>query len=250
MLIVLSPAKTLDTAPAYPASLALTKPQFYADAKALAASLATLTEAQLGTLMDISPKLAALNVARFESFAAGTHPAAWMFRGDVYDGLDIDTLPAKALPALEQRLRILSGLYGLLRPSDAMHPYRLEMGTAWKNPKGKDLYAFWGARIAQALNKAADEAGTDLLLNLASVEYHSAIDRKALKPRIVTAHFKERKNGVVKVVSLFAKRARGTMARWVIEQKAQEKHLPDFNQGGYRFEKSLSDNANLIFVRG
>lgn len=250
MLIVLSPAKTIDSAPAFPKQVALTKPQFMPDAKALAAQLAALSEKQIGTLMDISLKLAALNTARYESFAPGTHPAAWMFRGDVYDGLDIDTLPVKALPALEQRLRILSGLYGLLRPSDAMHPYRLEMGTALKTPKGKNLYAHWGDRVAKALNVAAEEADARQLLNLASVEYSSAIDRKALTLDWVDVQFKERKNGVAKVVALFAKRARGTMARWVIEEKAQLKHLPDFNEDGYRFDKAASDSQTLVFVRG
>ena len=150
MLIVLSPAKTIDSAPAFPKKVTLTKPHFLTDAKLLAAQLAKLSEKQLGTLMDISPKLAALNTARFESFAAGEYPAAWMFRGDVYDGLDIDTLPARSIPELEKRLRMLSGLYGLLRPSDAMHPYRLEMGTKLKTAKGRDLYQFWGDRIAKA----------------------------------------------------------------------------------------------------
>lgn len=250
MLLVLSPAKTIDASPVYPASVTLSKPQFLSDAKTLAAQLAAMSEKQLAALMDISPKLSALNMARFESFTAGEFPAAWMFRGDVYDGLDIDTLPNKALPELERRLRMLSGLYGVLKPSDAMHPYRLEMGTGLKNAKGKNLYAFWGDRIAKALNKAGAEADTDTLLNLASVEYASAIDREALKLREVTANFKERKNGTVKVVALFAKRARGTMARWVIEQKVQQEHLADFAEDGYRFDKKLSDDAHLVFVRG
>lgn len=250
MLAVLSPAKTLDTAPAYPASVHLTVPQFQKDAKALATQLAALSEKQLATLMDISPKLAALNVARFESFGRGTHPAAWMFRGDVYDGFDIDTLPVKALPELEKRLRILSGLYGVLRPGDRMHPYRLEMGTKLETAKGRDLYAYWGARIATSLKQAAEEAGTDTLLNLASVEYSHAIDRKTLALDWVDVQFKERKNGVAKIVALFAKRARGSMARWVIEHKAQRHHLPDFTEDGYRFDKHASDRNTLVFVRG
>lgn len=250
MLIVLSPAKTLDTTPDFPATVKLTQPQFQTDANALAAQLAKLGEKKLGELMDISPKLATLNAARYDSFAPGTHPCAWMFRGDVYDGLDIDTLPAKALPDLQKRLRILSGLYGLLKPSDAMHPYRLEMGTSLTNAKGKDLYAFWGDRIAKALNKAAEEAGTDTLLNLASVEYSSAIAWDALKPTPITIHFKERKNGALKVVSLFAKRARGTFARWVIEERITPKQLPQFAVDGYRLEKTLSDTYNLVFSRG
>lgn len=250
MLLALSPAKTLDTAPVYPKGVKLTTPQFLSDASALAMQLASLDATQLGTLMDISPKLATLNVARFESFAPGDYPAAWMFRGDVYDGLDIDTLPAKSLPDLQARLRILSGLYGLLRPSDAMHPYRLEMGTALKTAKGKNLYAYWGDRIAKALNSAAKEADTDTLLNLASVEYSSAIDWNALKLKPLTAHFKERKGSHVKVVALFAKRARGSMARWVIEHQIQPDQLSRFAEDGYRFDRNLSSVTDLVFVRG
>lgn len=250
MLLVLSPAKTLDEAPAFPKSVKLTNPQFFDDATQLATQLARLSEKQLATLMDISPKLAALNVARFANFSKGAYPAAWVFRGDVYDGLDIDTLPDHALPGMQARLRMLSGLYGLLRPSDRMHPYRLEMGTELKNPKGKNLYAFWGSRISDALNKAAKAAETDTLLNLASVEYSSAIAADALKLRQVNAHFKERKGGTVKVVALFAKRARGTMARWVLEHGAQESDLRDFSEDGYRFDKKLSDAGNYVFVRG
>ena len=250
MLLVLSPAKTLASAPDFPASVKLSKPQFIADATALAHQLAKLNEKQLGKLMEISPKLAALNVARYAEFAPGAYPAAWMFRGDVYDGLDIDTLPKKALPALAARLRILSGLYGVLRPGDAMHPYRLEMGTALKTVKGKDLYAYWGSRIAKALNEAAAEANTDVLLNLASIEYASAIDRKALQPRWVDVQFKERKGSKLSVVSFFAKKARGTMARWVIETGAQLQDLPKFKEDGYRFARELSDSASYVFVRG
>ena len=250
MLLVLSPAKTLDSAPEFPASVMLSKPQFMKDATALASQLAAMSEKQIGKLMEISPKLAALNAARYAAFAAGEYSAAWMFRGDVYDGLDIDTLPKKALPALEQRLRILSGLYGVLRPSDAMHPYRLEMGTKLKTAQGRDLYAYWGGRIAKALNEAAAEAKAEVLLNLASIEYASAIDRKALAPRWVDVQFKERKGNKLSIVSFFAKKARGTMARWVIESGATLKDLPKFKEDGYRFSRDLSDENQYIYVRG
>ncbi len=249
MLIVLSPAKTLDSAPAFPARMKLSKPQFQNEANVLARQLAAMSEKQLGKLMDISPKLAALNVARYAAFAPGEYPAAWMFRGDVYDGLDIDTLPAKTLPALEKRLRILSGLYGVLRPGDAMHPYRLEMGTALKTAKGKNLYAWWGERIAGALNDAAKEAKADVLLNLASIEYSDGIDRKALKPQWVDVSFKEKKGAKLQIVSFFAKKARGTMARWVIESGAQLKDLPKFKEDGYRYARDLSDDAHAVFIR-
>jgi hypothetical protein len=249
MLIVLSPAKTLDATPAIPKGVSLTEPGFLIQATILAEQLAKFSEKNICNLMDISPKLGALNLARYESFAPGTHPAAWMFRGDVYDGFDIDTLPPKALPDLQKRLRILSGLYGVLRPSDAMHPYRLEMGTALKTKTGKNLYAFWGDRISQALNEAARVADTNLLLNLASIEYAHAIDRDALTLRIIDIQFKEKKGGTLKTVALFSKRARGRMARWMIEQKAQRKDLPQFAEDGYRFDKKLSTTDTLVFVR-
>lgn len=251
MLMVLSPAKTLNESPAIPAGVAPTQPEFLADAKKLATQLAKQSEAQLMALMDISPKLASLNQVRYRQFAKSpAHPCVWMFRGDVYTGLDIDTLPAAALPMLQQRVRILSGLYGLLRPFDAMHPYRLEMGTAFKTAKAPNLYGYWGTRIAQALNAAAESAQTDLLLNLASQEYSAAMDARALKLRQVHVHFKERKGNTLKVIGLFAKKARGRMARWVVEHGVDERGLSQFDRDGYRVDRELSDASNLVFVRG
>lgn len=246
MMIVLSPAKTLDETPSVPKDVTPTQPLFAADALALARQLAAFSEAEIGQLMDISPKLAALNAARFTQFAQNAaYPCAWMFRGDVYDGLDIDTLPAAALPDLQKRLRILSGLYGVLKPFDGMKPYRLEMGTKLKTAKGKDLYQYWGARVAEALNSSGEE----YLLNLASVEYASVIDWSVLKAQPITVHFKEKKGDQVKVVSLFAKRARGAMARWVIEQQARPQDLRQFAEDGYRFARDLSAGSDLVFVR-
>lgn len=246
MLIVLSPAKTLDESPVIPHEVKATQPVFAKDASALAKQLAGLSEMEIGKLMDISPKLSALNVQRFRAFEKNNaYPCAWMFRGDVYDGFDIDTLPAKALPYLQKRLRILSGLYGVLMPFDAMHPYRLEMGTKLKTAKGKDLYEYWGVRVAEQLNASGEE----YLLNLASVEYSSVIDWTLLKAQPITAHFKEKKGNDYKVVSLFAKRARGVMARWVIEQKARPQDLQHFAEDGYRFARDLSAGSDLVFVR-
>lgn len=251
MLIVLSPAKTLNESPAIPAGVAPTQPEFLADAKKLAALLAKQSEAELMALMDISPKLAALNHARYRDFTrTPAHPCAWMFRGDVYTGLDIDTLPATAFPMLQERVRMLSGLYGLLRPFDAMHPYRLEMGTAFKTAKAANLYRYWGPRIAQALRAAADAAGASQLLNLASQEYSGAIDKAALGMPMVDVHFKERKGNKLQVIGLFAKKARGRMTRWILEQGATLKDVPQFDVDGYRFDRALSDAANLTFVRG
>jgi cytoplasmic iron level regulating protein YaaA (DUF328/UPF0246 family) len=246
MLIILSPAKTLDETPLIPKGVTPTVPHFSRDAAALAKQLARLSEKQIGELMHISPKLAALNAGRFKGFAKhDAYPCAWMFRGDVYDGFDIDTLPVKAMPHMQKRLRILSGLYGVLMPFDAMRPYRLEMGTKLKTAKGKDLYAYWGTRVAKQLN----ESGEGYVLNLASVEYASVIDWDACKLKPITAHFKERKGNQVKVVSLFAKRARGVMARWVIEQQAGPTDLPQFAQDGYRYAPDLSTPSDLVFVR-
>lgn len=246
MLIILSPAKTLDETPTVPKGVKATRPVFAADATALAGELAKLSEKKLAALMDISPKLATLNAGRFNSFMKqNAYPCGWMFRGDVYDGLDIDTLPAKALPHLQAQLRVLSGLYGVLRPFDAMRPYRLEMGTRFKNTRGKDLYAYWGGRVSAQLNISGEEH----LLNLASVEYASVVDWDVLKPKPITAHFKERKGGQLKVVSLFAKKARGRMARWVIEHQPQIQDLPAFAEDGYRYVAAQSTRSDLVFAR-
>lgn len=254
MLVILSPAKTLDESCATPPA-PLTQPEFFSDAQSLAAQLQTLSEAQLASLMDISPKLAALNASRYANFPKSlseknSRPAMFQFRGDVYEGFDIDSLPASALPELQKRVRILSGLYGLLRPLDLMYPYRLEMGTALKNPRGKDLYAFWGDRLTEALHRAAAQANTDILLNLASNEYSKAVARKGLKLQEITVHFKEKKGNKLQVLGLFAKRARGRMARFVVEQRiATPKALQGFAEDGYRFDAALSDSANFTFVR-
>jgi cytoplasmic iron level regulating protein YaaA (DUF328/UPF0246 family) len=254
MLLILSPAKTLDENCTIPKAT-LTEPEFFSDAQSLTAQLKTFSEAQLGSLMDISPKLAALNASRYASFPKSlneknSRPAMFQFRGDVYEGFDIDSLPAAALPELQKRVRILSGLYGLLRPLDRMYPYRLEMGTALQNPRGKDLYAFWGTRLSEALNRAAEAANTDILLNLASGEYRKAVARKPLKLQEITVHFKEQKGNTLQVLGLFAKRARGRMARFVVEQQiATPKALQAFAEDGYRFDAALSDSANFTFVR-
>jgi len=256
MLVVLSPAKTLDEQASAPQGCTLTTPRFFKEARLLAKELQGLSEPKLAKLMGISPKLAALNHARYASFPASAkakscRPAAYMFRGDVYVGLDVDTLPATALPYMQQHVRVLSGLYGVLRPLDATHPYRLEMGTSLKNPRGKDIYSFWGSQIAEALNRDAADAGTKLLINLASQEYAAAIDRKALNLTEITVQFKEKKGNKLQVIGLFAKRARGQMARFIIEQQPQKaKDLQRFCVDGYRFTPELSTPANLLFVRG
>jgi uncharacterized protein len=255
VLIVLSPAKTLDEATHYPAQL-LTQPRFMHETQQLLATLKTLDEKAVATLMHISPKLAALNYERFQNFPKNLNetnakPAAYMFRGDVYDGLDIDTLPTSSLAFMGAHLRVISGLYGVLRPFDFMFPYRLEMGTKLAHGGHKNLYQFWGSTIAEALNADARVAGTDVLLNLASVEYAGAIDRTALKLQEIAVHFKEKKGNQLKIVALFAKRARGRMARFVVENGlSNPADLRTFALDGYRFDKDLSSETALTFVRG
>ncbi len=255
MLLILSPAKTLTERPEFP-DHATELPRLLKQSRTLIQSLQTLSEQQIAALMDISPKLAALNYQRFENFPGtfsekNAAPAAYMFRGDVYDGLDIDTLPASRLDFMCAHLRMLSGLYGVLRPFDLMFPYRLEMGTKLSIGAHKNLYQFWGSTITEMLNDDARAAGTDILLNLASNEYADAVDRKALKLREVRIDFKEKKGNQLKIVGLFAKRARGNMARFVIEHAiTNAADLRGFTLDGYRFDKDLSTDTTLTFVRG
>lgn len=255
MLIVLSPAKTLDETARYPAK-PLMQPRFMTRTHALLATLKTLDEAAIAKLMSISPKLAALNHERFQNFPKMLNeknavPAAYMFRGDVYDGLDIDTLPMASLDFMGAHLRMLSGLYGVLRPFDMIFPYRLEMGTKLAVSAHKNLYAFWGAQIAEALNDDGRVAGTNVLLNLASVEYADAIDRKSLTLQEISVQFKEKKGNQLKIVALFAKRARGKMARFVIENAiTNPADVRAFAVDGYLFDKDLSNETVLTFVRG
>lgn len=256
MLIAISPAKSLNDDCAVPSGVRLTKPRFWGDATALAAALNQLGEKKLGTLMHISDKLAALNAERYASFpktisAKNGKPAGYYFSGDVYQGLDFASLPTQHLPDAQARLRMLSGLYGVLRPLDAMHPYRLEMGTRFATHGAKDLYGYWGSRIAEALNADANAYGTDILVNLASNEYAKAIDKKALTLREVKVDFKERKGNQLKVLGLFAKRARGMMARYILQYRLKKPaELQGFDADGYAYAPELSTENHLIFVRG
>ena len=254
MLIVVSPAKTLDETCTHP-KLVLSQPRLMRDTQQLVSTLQRFDEHAIARLMHISPKLAALNASRYAHFPKkltekNAKPAGFLFRGDVYTGLEIDTLPAKKLPQLNARLRILSGLYGVLRPFDLMVPYRLEMGTALKLGNAKDLYAFWGSRIAALLNEDAAAIGTDTLINLASNEYAKAIDRTALTLREIDVQFKEERGSKLQVIGLFAKRARGMMARFIVESGAKTpKDLQKFTASGYRFRPTLSGENTLVFSR-
>jgi uncharacterized protein len=254
MLIVLSPAKTLDFDA--PAPLAKhTQPQFLQQSRLLNETLRQLDAAQLGKLMRISPDLAQLNDERNRHWAPPFTPqnakqALFAFRGDVYSGLDADALSAADIAWAQQHLRILSGLYGLLRPLDLMQPYRLEMGTRLASATGKDLYSFWGDTLTLALNEALRAQGDGVLLNLASEEYFSAVKPAVLDAEIVTPVFKDYKNGAYKIISFFAKKARGQMAAWIIRERlADVAALQDFTIGGYRFSKSLSKDKTLVFTR-
>ncbi len=254
MLMVISPAKTLDF-DTPPTTERFTQPQYLDHSQELITQLRELTPAQIGELMHLSDKLSGLNAARFGSWNPAFTPenakqALLAFKGDVYTGLQAETLSEKQLSYAQDHLRMLSGLYGLLRPLDLMQPYRLEMGTKLANGRGKDLYAFWGTRISEWLNEALAEQGDDLLLNLASNEYFSSVKRSALNARIIDTEFKDLKNGQYKIISFYAKKARGMMSRFVIsEQINTPSALKEFDMNGYRYSSEQSSDTKLVFLR-
>ena len=252
MLVVVSPAKSLDMSPV---DVTATQPDFQDDAVRLSKTARNLTLRDLKGLMDISDDLARLNRDRFKAFTAepdpaDTKPAALAFNGDTYQGLEAKTLTDDDLAWAQDHLRILSGLYGLLRPLDAIQPYRLEMGSRLKTRRGKSLYDYWGDTIAKALNAQAASVNADTLINCASQEYFGAADRKALKLRVITPQFMEIKDDKPRIVSFFAKRARGAMARFVVENRLTEAEaIKDFTSGGYAYEPDLSVGDKWVFVR-
>ncbi len=253
MLIVLSPAKRLDFTEPDP-TVPATVPRLADDTANLARTAKRQTKADLRRLMGISDDLARLNRERFQAFDpaatdAGVQ-AAFAFAGDVYLGLEARTLDDEGLGFAQDRLRILSGLYGLLRPLDRIQPYRLEMGTRLKTRRGSSLYDFWGDRISKQLNADADGHADRTLVNLASQEYFGAVDAKALKLPVVTPHFREEKDGESRIVSFFAKKARGAMARFAIDERIETAaDLKAFDRDGYRFQKAASTDADWIFTR-
>ncbi|PCK89283.1 peroxide stress protein YaaA [Pseudomonas viridiflava] len=254
MLMVISPAKTLDFETP-PTTERFTQPQYLDHSQELISQLRELAPAQIAELMHLSDKLAGLNAARFGSWTPDFTPenakqALLAFKGDVYTGLQAETLSEDQLDYAQKHLRMLSGLYGLLRPLDLMQPYRLEMGTRLANARGKDLYAFWGTRISEWLNEALADQGDDLLLNLASTEYFSAVKRSALNARIIDTEFKDLKNGQYKIISFYAKKARGMMSRFVIEERIDSPEaLRAFDVQGYRYNAELSTPSKLVFLR-
>jgi cytoplasmic iron level regulating protein YaaA (DUF328/UPF0246 family) len=254
MLMVISPAKDLDYQSPLSAT-AFSQPALLEQSLELMPYCRELTPAQLSSLMHISDKLAGLNAARFAQWSVPFSPenarqALFAFNGDVYQGLQAGSLQTAELDYAQQHLRILSGLYGVLRPLDLMQPYRLEMGTALKNGRGSNLYQFWGDRISQQLNQQLEQLQSDLLLNLASQEYFKAVDKKALKAKVLNVEFKDFKHGQYKVISFFAKKARGMMARFVIQNKIdQAEGLKQFNSAGYQFSSVESKADKLVFTR-
>lgn len=252
MLIVLSPAKRLDfSEPGL--SVAPTRPRMADDIASLAKTAKRQTKADLRRLMGISDDLAKLNRERFQAFNPASDeglPAAFAFAGDVYQGLEARTLDADALAFAQDRLRILSGLYGVLRPLDVIQPYRLEMGTRLKTRRGSSLYDFWGDRISKLLNGDAEGHADPTLVNLASQEYFGAVDAKALKLPVVTPQFREATDGESRIISFFAKKARGTMARFAIDERIERaEDLKRFDRDGYRFDADASTDSDWVFVR-
>ena len=254
MLMVISPAKTLDFE-SKPVTARFTQPQYLDHSQELIEQLRELSPAQISELMHVSDKIGGLNAARFGSWTpaftqANAKQALLAFKGDVYTGLNAETFSDADFSYAQDHLRMLSGLYGLLRPLDLMMPYRLEMGTKLANARGKDLYAFWGTRISEWLNEALAAQGDDVLLNLASNEYFSAVKRPALNARVINTEFKDLKNGQYKIISFYAKKARGLMARYVIKERIRDpEQLKAFDYQGYRYSAEQSKPDSLVFLR-
>ncbi|WP_374245157.1 peroxide stress protein YaaA [Zoogloea sp.] len=258
MIFVLSPAKALDYATPL-VTARHTQPDYLDDAAELIDGLRALSHAQVAELMSLSDQLAALNVARYAEWSRpfspdNARPAVLAFNGDVYDGLDARTLTEAQLDYAQRHLRILSGLYGLLRPLDLMQAYRLEMGTRFKNGRGKDLYAFWGMTQTDALNRLlADEADAGrepVLVNLASEEYFKSVKPAKLKGRLLNVAFEDWKGGRYKIISFYAKRARGLMARYAIAHGVEAvEQLKGFDSDGYAFVPEASDQGHWVFRR-
>jgi cytoplasmic iron level regulating protein YaaA (DUF328/UPF0246 family) len=258
MLFLLSPAKSLDYDTPVPAEIPATIPHFEAPRGPSAELIRLLREKsplQISELMHLSDKLSALNVARYQAWSGKSTPknarqAAFAFDGDVYGGLDARSFTAAQLAWAQAHVCILSGLYGVLRPLDLLQPYRLEMGTPLANRHGKDLYAFWGSRIAEHLNERLAADRTPVVVNVASQEYFRSVDLKALKARVVECVFEEWKTDRYKIVSFHAKRARGLLARWaVLHKAATPRALEKFDLEGYGFDAQASRAERLVFRR-
>ena len=252
MKIVVSPAKSLNFESPLPIQN-YTESLFLKEAETIQKTLKKKKPKQLMELMDISEKLADLNWERNQNWSLpfspeNARPAVFAFDGDVYTGLDAYTIPTDKFPLLEDKLRILSGLYGILKPLDLMQPYRLEMGTSLPIGTKKNLYEFWNKKVTASLNSELQK--NELFINLASNEYFSAVDTKTLKVPVITPEFKDYKDGKLKMISFFAKKARGLMVRYIIDTNAETiEDLKQFNYDGYAFDANLSKGTTLVFTR-
>jgi cytoplasmic iron level regulating protein YaaA (DUF328/UPF0246 family) len=254
MIITLSPSKGQDFE-----TPALTKkysrPADIKDSELLIRELRKITAADLQALMDVSSNIAGLNVGRYQSFKTpfttkNARQAIFAFKGDVYSGIDVEHFSAEDFDYAQDHLRILSGLYGCLRPLDLIQPYRLEMKTKLKNPRGDNLYQFWGEDITNSLNKVLKKQQEPVLLNLASNEYFKSVKPRLLQGELLNINFKETKNGKTRVVAIFAKRARGILADYIIRNRIESPAgIKKFRKGGYRFSKELSDDKQWTFER-
>ncbi len=254
MLALISPAKTLDYETAIPTDT-FTQPRLLEQSQQLIDVCRKLSATEIASLMSVSEKIANLNVDRFRDWNAdfdfsNARQALFAFKGDVYTGLDAYHLKDQDIDFAQQHLRMLSGLYGLLRPLDLMMPYRLEMGTKLKNARGHNLYEFWGNMITDQINQDLAEIDAKVLVNLASDEYYKSVNEKKIQAEIIKPVFLDQKNGKYKVISFYAKKARGLMARYLIENKLnQAEQLKAFDSEGYYFDAESSSNKELVFKR-
>jgi cytoplasmic iron level regulating protein YaaA (DUF328/UPF0246 family) len=254
MLTLISPAKSLDFESPLPTKK-YSEPKFLEHSKELIANLKQLSHQDVASLMKLSDSLAELNVHRYQTFKppftpSNARPAVLAFKGDVYLGLEAETLKAKQFDFAQKHLRILSGLYGILKPLDLIQPYRLEMGTRLSNDRGTNLYQFWGDILADALNQELKKHKSKYIINLASNEYFKAAKEKKLEGEIITPVFKDYKNGQYKVISFFAKRARGLMSRYIIDNNIDNPDaLKQFDYDGYKYSAKESTANQLVFLR-
>lgn len=251
MIAIISPAKSLNFESTAPTELS-SSPFFLKDADYLAGKIRKLKSPELGALLVISPKLARLNADRYASWKTSPlKQAVFAYNGDVYDGMQANVFSSQEIEFAQNHLRIISGLYGLLRPLDSIKPYRIDMGTSFATPKGDSLYKYWGDRITDQLKKTLNESGSDVLINLASQEYFAAVNTRKLKARIITPAFKDRSNDKYAMISFFAKKARGMMSRFIIQNAITDPEmLVGFDSGGYHFNHELSEGDNWVFTRG
>jgi len=251
MIAIISPAKSLNFESNAPTDTS-TSPLFLKEADYLAGKLGKLKSSELGNLLEISPKLAQLNAERYASWKTATvKQAVFAYDGDVYDGLEARIFKVREIEFAQNHLRIISGLYGLLKPLDLIKPYRIDMGTSFSTPKGETLYKYWGDKITDQLKKNLKESGSSVLINLASQEYFASVHTKKLKARIITPSFKDRSNDKYAMISFFAKRARGMMSRFIIQNEITDPDmLVGFDSGGYHFNHELSKGDNWVFTRG